>query len=155
MVINRTNHRKILGVMVDQHFTFEANVRFILGKISRGIAILYKAKIMLQEPTLLILYYPFLFPYFTYCITLWGNTYPTVLDPLVKGQKRAIRFVRRPSKCDHTYPVFQSLKFLTWENYGCIRYKYFSINIANKTFHRYSLMFYCCQHDPCTLYSAK
>ena len=78
--------------MVDQHLTFETHVRYIKEKISRGIGILYKAKIMLQERTLLTLYYLFVYPYFTYCITVCGNTYPTILDPLIKCQKRAVRW---------------------------------------------------------------
>ena len=68
VVINRTNHTKFLGVMVEQHLTFEAHVRYIKGKISRGIGILYQAKRMLQERTLLTLYYSFVYPYFTYCM---------------------------------------------------------------------------------------
>ena len=67
---------------------------------------------MLQERTLLTLYYSFVYPYFTYCITVWGNTYPTVLDPLKKCQKRAVRIVHGAGKYDHTDPIFQSLKIL-------------------------------------------
>ena len=106
VVINRTNHTKFLGVMVDQHLTFEAHVRYIKGKISRGIGILYKAKRMLQERTLLTSYYSFVYPYFTYCITVCI----TVLDPLIKCQKRAVRNVHGAGKYDHTDPIFQSLK---------------------------------------------
>ena len=32
VVINRTNHTKFLGVMVDQHLTFESHVRYIKGE---------------------------------------------------------------------------------------------------------------------------
>ena len=84
VVINRTNHTRFLGVMVDQHLTFESHVKYIKGKISRGIGILYKAKRILKESSL---YYAFIYPYFTYCITVWGNTYPSVLDPLIKCPK--------------------------------------------------------------------
>ena len=112
VVINRTNHIKFLGVMVDQHLTFESHVRYIKGKISRGIGILYKAKRLLQASSLLTLYYSFVYPYFTYCITVWGNTYSTVLDPLIKCQKRAVRIVHGAGKYDHTYPIFQSLQIL-------------------------------------------
>ena len=87
VVINRTNHTRFLGVMVDQHLTFESHVKYIKGKISRGIGILYKAKRILKESSLLTLYYAFIYPYFTYCITVWGNTYPSVLDPLDKMSK--------------------------------------------------------------------
>ena len=112
VVINRTNHTRFLGVMVDQHLTFESHVKYIKGKISRGIGILYKAKRILKESSLLTLYYAFIYPYFTYCITVWGNTYPSVLDPLIKGQKRAVRIVKGAGKYDHTSPIFYNLKIL-------------------------------------------
>ena len=35
VVIGRTNHTRFLGVMVDQHLTFESHVKYIKGKISR------------------------------------------------------------------------------------------------------------------------
>ena len=70
VVINRTNHTRFLGVMVDQHLTFESHVKYIKGKISRGIGILDKAKRILKASSLLTLYYAFIHPYFTY----WTST---------------------------------------------------------------------------------
>ena len=98
--------------MVDQHLTFESLVRYIKGKISRGIGILYKAKKLSQASSLLTLYFLFVYSYFTYCITVWGNTYSTVLGPLMKCQKHADRVVHGAGKYDHTYPIFQSLQIL-------------------------------------------
>ena len=42
--IEMKTHTKFLGVLVDQHLTFEEHCKFIKGKISRGIGILYKGK---------------------------------------------------------------------------------------------------------------
>ena len=142
VVINRTNHTKFLGVMVDQHLTFESHVRYIKGKISRGIGILHKAKRLLQATSLFTLYYSFVYPYFTYCIAVWGNTYSTVFDPQIKCQKRAVRIVHGAGKYDHTYPIFQSLQILHLRKlyiyiYTFIQCKYSSINIPSKSFQRY------------------
>ena len=108
-----TDSTKFLGVMIDQHLSFEAHIKFIKGKISRGIGILYKAKKLLAKTTLMTLYYAFIYPYFTYCITVWGNTYQTMLDSLIKCQKRAVRTISGAGKYDHTHPIFQDLKLLT------------------------------------------
>ena len=112
VVINRTNHTRFLGVMVDQHLTFESHVKYIERKITRGIAILYKAKRILKESSLLTLYNAFIYPYITYCITVLGKTYPSVLDPLIKCQKRAVRIVKGAGKYDHTFPIFYNSKIL-------------------------------------------
>ena len=69
---------------------------------------------MLQEQALLTIYYSFIYPNFTYCITVWGHTYPTVLDPLIKCQKRAYRIVHGAGKYAYTYPNFQSLNIHSW-----------------------------------------
>ena len=48
------------------------------------------------------MYYAFIYPYFIYCITAWGNTFSYILEPLVKLQKREIRLVDEAGKYDHT-----------------------------------------------------
>ena len=42
--IEMKSHTKFLGVLVDEHLTFEEHCKFIKGKIARGIGILYKGK---------------------------------------------------------------------------------------------------------------
>ena len=63
--IDLVNHAKFLGVMLDQHLTFETYVKYIKGKIERCIGILYKACKYLKETSLLTLYYAFIYQYFT------------------------------------------------------------------------------------------
>lgn len=74
---------------------------------------IYRLMRLLQEPTLLTLYYAFVYPYFTYCITVWGNTYATVLDSLMKAQNRAVRIVAAARKYDCTIPIFRRLNILS------------------------------------------
>jgi hypothetical protein len=114
-VIKRSFDTKFLGVILDQHLTFEPHIRYIKGKISRGIGILLKGKRILNQSSLLTLYHAFLYPYFTFCVTVWGNTYPTHLATLVKCQKRAIRIICGARKYDHTSPLFENLKILNMQ----------------------------------------
>ena len=85
------------------NFTVSGN-----GKISRGIGILCKARKYLMESSLLTLYYAFIYPYFTYCNTVWGNTYSWFLEPLTKLQKRAIQIICGARKYDHITHYFNS-----------------------------------------------
>ena len=107
---------KFLGVILDQHLTFESHVQYTKGKIARGIGILYKPKKYLKESSMKTLYYAFIYRYFTYCITVWGNTFNSVLEPLIVLQKDAIRIVCGAQKFDHTYPLFQLSKILPLRN---------------------------------------
>ena len=79
-IISMSNHTKFLGVMVGSHLSYESHINHIKGKISRGMGILYKAKKYLNDSALLTMYYAFIYPYYAYCITVWGNTFSSVLE---------------------------------------------------------------------------
>ena len=87
------NSTKFLGVMIDKCLTFQDHIKYIKGKVSRGLGILYRCKRFFTHKTLLTLYNSFIYPYMNYCIPVWGNTYESYIDPLVKLQKRAVRLV--------------------------------------------------------------
>ena len=59
-----------------------------------------------------ILYNAFIYPYFTYCIEIWGNIYQSYLEPLIKLQKRAVWTIVGARKYAHTAPFFRELKLL-------------------------------------------
>ena len=111
-VIEMTTQTKFLGVIIDEHLSFNPHIHYIKGKISRSLGILYKCKKYFKDDILLTLYNSFVYPYFTYCITIWGSTYQSYLDPLVKLQKRAIRVVAGVDRLAHTDPLFTKLKLL-------------------------------------------
>ena len=114
--IENTSHTKFIGIVVDQHLKFGEHIKYLKGKISRSIGVLYKAKKYLKETSLLTIYNAFINPYFMYCITVWGNTYQTLLDPLLKLQKRSVRLVIGADRYDHTFPIFQKLNILNLRN---------------------------------------
>ena len=117
--IDMVERTKFLGVMIDQNLSFQSHINYIKGKVARGIGILYKSKPYFSFETMRMLYnafiYPYfihIYPYFTYCIEVWGNTYKSYLEPLVKLQKRAIRTIVGARKCAHTALLFINLKLL-------------------------------------------
>ena len=111
--IGMTERTKFLMiVMIDQNLSFQSHIMYIEGKVARGIGILYKSRPYFSLETMRMLYNAFVYPYFTYCIEVWGNTCQSYLDPLVKLQKRAIRTIVGARKYYHTLPLFQNLKLL-------------------------------------------
>ena len=114
--INQVQKTKFLGVVIDECLTFQNHVLYTKGKISRGLGILYKGKKYFDKKTLLTLYNAFIYPYFTYCIEVWGNTHQTYLDTLNKLQKRAIRIISFSKYLAHTEDLFKDLKLLNLKN---------------------------------------
>jgi len=63
-------------------------------KVSRGIGVLSKIRYYVNRNKLLHqLYYSLIYPFLTYDLSIWGNTYNSTLKPLVILQKRAIHII--------------------------------------------------------------
>ena len=78
---------KFLGDIIDSKLTWKQHISHISGKIARSIGMVIKAKYYLNKNALLILYYSFVYPYFTYCNHVCGCTYIINLDNQYRLQK--------------------------------------------------------------------
>ena len=112
VIINEVQNTKFLGIVIDPYLSFYDHIQYLKGKISRAMGILYKGRKFFSKNTMLTLYNVFIYPYFIYCNEVWGNTYQTYLDPLVKIQKRAIRVISFSDRLAHTDPLFKSMNLL-------------------------------------------
>ena len=72
--IDMTDQSKFLGVIIDKNLSFMQHIQYIKGKISKGVGILCKCKKFFNAKTMLTLYYSFVYPYFNYCLPVWGGT---------------------------------------------------------------------------------
>ena len=54
-----------------------------------------------------------IFSHINYCNLIWGSAKKTILEPLFKLQKKAVRLVNNSQYLDHSDPIFKSLKILT------------------------------------------
>ena len=112
-IIDKVNHFKFLGVIIDSHLSWMDHVQHIRKKISKGIGILYKTKDYLKSDTLLTLYYSFVYPYLVYCIEVWGATTKGNLISLLKTQKRVVRMIKSVPIRTESAPLFSELKMLS------------------------------------------
>ena len=103
--IDMTDQTKFLGVKIDKNLSFMQHIQYIKGKIARGLGILYKCRLFFNSQTMLTLYYSFVYPYYNYCLPVWGSTYDSYLEPLIKLQKRAIRLINGSARYAHTDPI--------------------------------------------------
>ena len=54
------------------------------------------------------IYYAHVHPHLTYCLPIWGSTYPSYLQSVFLLQKRAIRIIANHPYLAHTNPLFKS-----------------------------------------------
>ena len=61
--IQEVKETKFLGVIIDNKLNWSAHISYISKKISNGIGIILKSKIIFSNETLLSLYHTFVYPY--------------------------------------------------------------------------------------------
>jgi len=126
--INTSNIRrhsciKYLGVFIDEDMTWKSHINAISSKLSRNIGIIGKSRYFLSTCELLLLYNSLILPYLNYCAVVWGSTYHSKLDKIIKLQKRVIRIVDKKPYLYHTNELFikhRVLKFLDIVDEQCI-----------------------------------
>ena len=104
--VERVTKTKFLGVVLDELLTWKDHIKYIKGKISRGVGIICKARRVLPQKSLITLYNSFVHPFFNYCLEVWGNTFPTHIDCLIKLQKKTIRLITGSPFNAHTSELF-------------------------------------------------
>ena len=106
------NKTKFLGVIIDDTLAWGPHIQYIKGKISKGIGIICKAKNVLNQSTLVNLYYCFVYPYINYAIEIWGDTYDVHINSIHKLLKKTVRIISKSKARDHTKPIFKKLELL-------------------------------------------
>lgn len=71
-----------------------------------------KARRYFGLPTLITLYTDFIHSHINYCITSWGNTYPSHLASLQHIQNQAARIITFSPRYTHVSPLLRSLNLL-------------------------------------------
>ena len=128
-VLNRVNNMKYLGVIIDHKLKWCDHISYAKNKVSRGLGIIFKARLVLDQKCLLTLYNSFGFPYLIYCIEIWGTTSQIHLLLLFLAQKKVVRIITFSNYLAHTQALFQSLSILPVDTLflnqiGIVMYKY-------------------------------
>ena len=110
--IQQTQYTKFLGVLFDQHLTFNEHINYVSAKISKSIGILYKLNKYLPQNILTTLYLTLVQPYLTYGIVAWHGTSINLINKLFILQKKAIRAVNFLPYNSHTNDYFKEMRIL-------------------------------------------
>lgn len=99
--MERVHEIKFLGVTIDDKISWKSQIKNVQSKVSRSIAIIYKAKKVLDQTSLHTLYCSLVSPYWLYCAEVWGNNYKTSLYLWTILQKRTIRSIHKVGYQEH------------------------------------------------------
>ena len=110
--MKRDRKIKYLGVVIDCHLNWKDHVSCISKKIKRNIGAISRIRHFVGLDILKSLYYALIYPYLTYCLVVWGNTYSSSINPLFILQKKIVRLITFSHYKDHTNPLFINLKIV-------------------------------------------
>ena len=77
---------------------------------------LRRCKNILTDSTLKTLYFSTFHCHLIYALLAWGSANKSVLDPIIKKQKCAIRIISRAPYNAHTQPLFKKQEILCFED---------------------------------------
>ena len=105
-----------LGVLMDSTLSWKFHINKVIKTITPKIGILSRIRHYVPRSTLILLYNTLILPHLTYCIEIWGNTYTSYLEPILKLQKRIARLITFSDFSAHSKPLFHQLKILDIHN---------------------------------------
>ena len=114
--IEEVRNLKYLWVIIDSTLNWKDHVHQVSKKIAISIGILSKLRHYVDVRILTNLYYSIVYPFLTYAVIIWGNTYASTIKPLVTLQKKAIRIINFTNFQAHTNHLFFYHKILKFHD---------------------------------------
>lgn len=103
---------KLLGVIIDQHLNWKANIDQIFKRINTNISLLRRVKCFLPPSARKTFYNAYLLPHFDYCCSLWGTSTVTHVNKLCILQRRAVRVMTDSGYRQNTGKLFRALHIM-------------------------------------------
>ena len=106
--IEQKTYIKYLGIYLDEILSWEAQIKHV-NKLSKNIRIINKLGYYLDINMLKQLYYTLIYPYLSYGVMSWGNTYPTKLTKIQTKQNKCI-FANSKEKAIRYFKLLEILQ---------------------------------------------
>lgn len=113
--LNRVTSTIFLGVIIDENLNWKRHIQSVCLNLSKTCGILYRIRDNLTPEALRSLYYSLCYPYLIYCLSIWGCTWPTIVNKVYVAQKRILRTMTFKGKYDSTSLLFKDLSILKFD----------------------------------------
>ena len=110
--IGRVKFIKFLGVLLDENVSWRYHLSELSKKLARTCGILFKSRHLLPTNVLVCLYNSLFVSFLSYGIVVWGQTFPSYIEPIFKLQKRAVRTISHLPVYSRSTPIFMNLQLL-------------------------------------------
>ena len=114
-VIERVKESIFFDVILGEHLSWKPHILSVSRKISKSTGIICKSSFYLLT-SLRSLHYSLVYPYLTYCVSVWGSTYHSNLNRIIVLQKKIIRIISQVSFDAHTGLLFKKQEVLKYSD---------------------------------------
>lgn len=141
-VLGQVQETKFLGLIIDEHLSWDQHVDLIMKKTSSGLYALRQMAKSCNSETLITIYYALIQSHIGYGISIYGATNKCNMDRILKQQKRALRIILNLKPIDSVKNFFSQLNIFTVYGlyiYETIKIVYLSDKIlTGNNFHKYN-----------------
>ena len=99
-------------MVTDHHLKWKTHISNVAKKIKRNIGAISKVRHFVCSDILVNLYYSLVYPFLTYGLVAWGNTYSSSINSLFILQKKVVTLITFSSFYEHTNSLFIKLEIL-------------------------------------------
>ena len=124
---------KYLGVYIDDKLSWSQQIQHVNNKIVKNLGILYKLRHYLNLKMMKQLYYNLIYPFLSYAILSWGNTFKTRLSKIKTKQNKAIKLMFFAHERESARPYYNLLNILDFENILAFKTGCFTYQIINQS----------------------
>uniref|UniRef100_A0A1B6MC12 Reverse transcriptase domain-containing protein n=1 Tax=Graphocephala atropunctata TaxID=36148 RepID=A0A1B6MC12_9HEMI len=114
--LNLSRHSKFLGLIIDEHLSWDLHVDSVLGKMTSGLYAMRKMSKSCSLKTLKQIYFALIHSHISYGISIYGSTKKNNLEKILKLQKKAIRIMLNLKWKDSVKTFFAEFDILTVYN---------------------------------------
>lgn len=111
--LQRVDHTKYLGIIIDKHLRWTEHVRSIINKTRYLLYVFRRVKNAMRREILLQLYHAFFGSVAHYGIVAWGGACGVVTELLSRLQKRLVGIIRRTKRAREPASKLKSTSLLT------------------------------------------
>ena len=131
--LKQENYTKYLGIIIDEQLNWKQHRKQVNIKLSKGIGIIYKLRHFVPKNTLSMLYNSFIQSHALYGILNWGCASESILEPLKRTLRKAIRVTDFAAYTAHSEPIFKRSRLLNCDKLHKLETANFMFQINKET----------------------
>ena len=109
-----TTHTRYLGIIIDQHFTWDQHLKMLKKKFSRANGLLAKARYYLYPNLLRTRYFAIFESHLRYGCQIWGQQRNQHITDVNDLHRKALRIINFKGKYSPWKPLFKESKIMTF-----------------------------------------